>query len=85
MISYQPSNFEAPSCNCFWDIMFSMSKFANENNLKKMIFWWFLPGNLLIILFQLTKFEAPSCDNFWDILSTKFDYDPVKGTTHKGR
>ena len=26
------TKFEAPSYNCFWDIKFSMSKFAKGNN-----------------------------------------------------
>ena len=44
-----------------------------------MIFFKFLPGNLLIILYKLTKFEAPSCYSFWNIMLTKFHYDPLKG------
>ena len=32
IILYQLTKFEAPNCNSFWDIKFSMSKFAKDNN-----------------------------------------------------
>ena len=34
IILYQLFKFEAPSCNNFWDVKFSMSKFAKDNNSK---------------------------------------------------
>ena len=40
IILYKLTKFEAPSCNGFWDIKFSMSKFAKGNNSKE-IKWFF--------------------------------------------
>ena len=37
---------------------------------KKITFFNFAPGNLLVILYQLTKFEAPSCNTFREIMIT---------------
>ena len=66
---YQLSKFEAPSCNGFWDIKFSMTKFAKGDNSTKIYIFFskFPPGYLLLILYKLSKFEAPSCNGFWDI------------------
>ena len=73
IILYKLTKFEAPSCNDFWDIKFSMSKFAEGNNsTKNDFFFLFSSGNLLIILYKLIKFEAPSCYSFWNSLITKF-------------
>ena len=61
--------FEATSYNNFsryLDDKFSMPTFTKGNNLKKKHFW-FSPGNLLIIFYQLTKFEATYCNSFWDL------------------
>ena len=60
-ILYKLSKFEAPSCNGFGVIKFSMSKFANGNNSKNVVVFLILPGNLFIISFKLSMFEAPSC------------------------
>ena len=38
IILYKLTKFEAPSCNDFWDIKFSMSKFAKGNNHFYLIF-----------------------------------------------
>ena len=80
MFLYKLTKFEAPSCNGFWEIKFSMSKFAKGNNSKKdkMIFFKFSQGNLHIIFYNLTKFEAPSCYSLWNILIIKFHNDPLK-------
>ena len=32
IIFYKLTKFEAPSCNAFWEIKFSKSKFAKGNN-----------------------------------------------------
>ena len=40
-IFWKLSKFVAPNCDGFWDIMFSMCKFAMANNSKKMIFFNF--------------------------------------------
>ena len=61
-----------------------MTKFARaltpknckSQKIKKIFFFKFPPGYLLIILYQLSKFEAPSCYNFWDI---KFSVQICKG------
>ena len=67
-VIYSLPSISAPSCNDFWDIKFSMSKFAKGNNWKKWNdFLRFLPSSLLTIFYKLTKFEAPGCKSFWDI------------------
>ena len=77
IILYQLSKFEAPSCNGFWDIKFSLSKIAQGNN---EFFVFNFHQVVLIILYPLTKFEAPTCNSFWNILITKLHNDPLKGT-----
>ena len=49
-----------------------MSKFTKGSNPKKgkgylLNNFYFSPGNLLIILYQLSKFEAPSCNGVCNI------------------
>ena len=68
-ILYQLATFEAPSYNHFRNSLITIfqcpnSKRAitlkNNNNFFSKI----LPGNLLIIFYQLTMFEAPSYNGF---------------------
>ena len=77
IILYKLTKFEAPSCNGFWNIKFSMSNFSNGNNTKN-DFFKFSPGNLLIIFYKLTRFEAPSCYSLWNIMIKEFHSDPLK-------
>ena len=41
IILYKLTKFEAPSCNSFWGIKFSMSKFLNCNNSKNKLIFFF--------------------------------------------
>ena len=52
------TKFEAPSCNGFWDIKFSMSKFAKGNNSKKIK--WFLFLIFHQIIYSLFTISWPS-------------------------
>ena len=87
---YQLSQFEATSYIFFEISLLQVFKDqigrGQQLNKNKITFFYFAPGNLLIILYSLTMFEAPICYSFWDIMITKLHSDPLKGALlNKGR